>query len=181
MTLNCLLTRSQSACETFGYGSTGSSPFAWPLPSAAETGRRSMYTRRKRCLPIFHSTSTTSSPSERATLSAASRIFSNCKQRLPSLCRFHAHSNRPTKKWACAHPVVRPVTERNQSICPGQDKSKAQGPRAIHGHLKRNRVPSGTFERDAKKPQTGRLRLWRRSSRSRLRRGGSRLGGCRLR
>src|SRR6266403_3213830 len=140
MTLNCLLTRSQSACETFGYGSTGSSPFAWPLPSPIETGTRSMYTRRKRCLPIFHSTSTTSSPSERATLSAASRIFSNCKQRLPSLSRFHAHSNRPTKKWACAHPVVRPVTERSQSICPGQDKSKAQGPRAIHGHLKRNRV-----------------------------------------
>src|SRR5882762_6846855 len=33
-------------------------------------------------------------------------------------------STGPTKKWACAHPVVRPDTERNDSICPGQGKSK---------------------------------------------------------
>src|SRR5215471_16427425 len=57
-----------------------------------------MYTLRKRCLPIFHSTSTTSSPSERATRSAASRIFSNCKQRLHDQCRSTAHENRQTQK-----------------------------------------------------------------------------------
>ena len=49
-----------------------------------------MYTLRKRCLPTFHSTSTTSKPSDRATRSAASRIFSNCKQRLPGLGRSDA-------------------------------------------------------------------------------------------
>src|ERR1700757_2600735 len=63
-----------------------------------------MYTRRKRCLPIFHSTSTTSSPSERATLSAASRIFSNCKQRLPGLSRSDAHLNQPNKKVGLRPP-----------------------------------------------------------------------------
>ena len=46
-----------------------------------------MYTRRKRCLPIFHSTSTTSKPSERATRSAASRTFSKFTQRLHGLRR----------------------------------------------------------------------------------------------
>src|SRR6266446_1629529 len=63
-----------------------------------------MNTRRKRCLPIFHSTSTTSSPSERATLSAASRIFSNCKQRLPDLSRLNARCIRPNKKVGLRPP-----------------------------------------------------------------------------
>src|SRR6266849_1917876 len=57
-----------------------------------------MYTRRNRCLPIFHSTSTISRPSERATRSAASRIFSKSKQRLPDRSRSVVHSNRPNKK-----------------------------------------------------------------------------------
>src|SRR5215471_7822764 len=63
---------------------------------------RSIYTLRKRCLPIFHSTSTTSSPSERATRSAASRIFSNCNERLPGQGRSNAHYNRQTQKSGLA-------------------------------------------------------------------------------
>src|SRR5215471_18417875 len=61
-----------------------------------------MYTLRKRCLPTFHSTSTTSSPCERATRSAASRIFSNCKRRLHGQCRCNAHKSRQTQKSGLA-------------------------------------------------------------------------------
>src|SRR5258708_13557182 len=43
----------------------------------------SMVTRRKRCLPTFHSTSTTSKPSERATRSAASRMRSRSISAFP--------------------------------------------------------------------------------------------------
>src|SRR5258708_2209173 len=57
-----------------------------------------MYTRRNRCLPTFHSTSTISSPSERATRSAAPRIFSKSTQRLLDPSRFAVHSYRPNKK-----------------------------------------------------------------------------------
>ena len=94
------------------------------FPCPSDSGTRSMYTLRKRCLPTFHSTSTTSSPSDRATLSAASRIFSNCKRSLPASAgpnacsRFRvqprspdAKPGGPTKKWACAHSIVRPVTD----------------------------------------------------------------------
>ena len=109
-----------------------------------------MYTRRNRCLPIFHSTSTTSSPSERAYSLGGFANFlqlqaetprprpvlcplTSCqgKYKLPHLMACKTSPGNPagpTKKWACAHPVVRPDTERSQSICPGQDKSKAQGP-----------------------------------------------------
>ncbi len=43
-----------------------------------------MYTRRKRCLPIFHSTSTTSKPSVRATRSAARGPFPNSRRDSPA-------------------------------------------------------------------------------------------------
>ena len=73
-----------------------------PLPE----GSLSMYTRRNRCLPTFHSTSTISSPSERATLSAASRIFSKFTRRLPGQSRSKVHSNRRQQKSGLAptHP-----------------------------------------------------------------------------
>src|SRR5882672_11756427 len=61
-----------------------------------------MYTRRKRCLPTFHSTSTTSSPSERATRSAAARTFSKFTQRLPDLSRSDALPNRRQQKSGLA-------------------------------------------------------------------------------
>src|SRR2546421_378008 len=57
-----------------------------------------MYTRRNRCLPTFHSTSTISSPSDRATRSAALRIFSKSTQRLPDRSRSAVHSNRRQQK-----------------------------------------------------------------------------------
>src|SRR5262249_47861929 len=65
-----------------------------------------MYTRRNRCLPTFHSTSTISSPSERATLSATSRIFSKFTRRLPGQSRSKVHSNRRQQKSGLAptHP-----------------------------------------------------------------------------
>ena len=84
-----------------------------------------MYTRRKRCLPIFHSTSTTSRPSERATRSAAARIFSKFTQRLPGLGRSDAPTNRQQQKSGLAPTLfVRPVSERKESIFREQGKSK---------------------------------------------------------
>src|SRR6266478_6343018 len=83
-----------------------------------------MYTRRNRCLPTFHSTSTISRPSERATRSAAPRIFSKSTQRLPDLSRSAVHSNRPNKKVG-SRPLIRSTTsERNQSIFPLHCKCK---------------------------------------------------------
>ena len=87
ITLSCWLTRSQSAWLIFGKGSCTTSlapkgPAA-SLITAAGLATRSMYTRRNRCLPIFHSTSTTSRPSERATRSAAARIFSKSTAETP--------------------------------------------------------------------------------------------------
>src|SRR5882762_5015316 len=61
-----------------------------------------MYTRRNRCLPTFHSTSTISRPSERATRSAAPRIFSKSTQRLPDHSRSAVHSNRRQQKSGLA-------------------------------------------------------------------------------
>src|SRR5712671_309818 len=173
MTLNCLLTRSQSACETFGYGSTSSSPFAWPLPSPIETGTRSMYTRRKRCLPIFHSTSTTSSPSERATLSAASRIFSNCKQRLPDLSRFNARCIRPNKKVGLRPPRRATRYRAKGKYMPSARQKQGTGWAGKSHPVNRNRVPSGTSKRDAKKVLNAGLWFWRRGAGSRLWRGRS--------
>src|SRR5271169_3313244 len=65
-----------------------------------------MYTRRKRCLPIFHSTSTTSKPSERATRSAASRTFSKFTQRLHGLRRSKAQYPRRQQKSGLAPTYV---------------------------------------------------------------------------
>src|SRR6267378_3272571 len=64
-----------------------------------------MYTRRNRCLPTFHSTSTISRPSERATRSAAPRIFSKSTQRLLDPSRSALHSNRPNKKVGLRPPL----------------------------------------------------------------------------
>src|ERR1700730_13980631 len=100
MTLSCLLTRSQSAWLTFGYGLGAASSGAASADSAG--GNLSMYTRRKRCLPIFHSTSTTSRPSERATRSAASRTFSKFTRRLPGLSRSNAQFIRRQQKSGLA-------------------------------------------------------------------------------
>src|ERR1700739_1859994 len=103
MTLSCWLTRFKSAWLIFGEGLGASSP---SIASAGFAGgTRSMYTLRKRCLPIFHSTSTTSRPSERATRSAASRTFSKFNRRLPSHCRLQLHSYRPNKKVGLRPPI----------------------------------------------------------------------------
>src|SRR6202040_3201902 len=72
------------------------------LITAVGFGTRSMYTRRNRCLPTFHSTSTISRPSERATRSAAPRIFSKSTQRLPDHSRSAVHSNRRQQKSGLA-------------------------------------------------------------------------------
>jgi hypothetical protein len=61
-----------------------------------------MYTRKNLCFPTFHSTSTTSSPSERATLSAAARIRSKFTWRLPGHRRYQVHPNRRQQKSGLA-------------------------------------------------------------------------------
>src|SRR5256885_486724 len=65
-----------------------------------------MYTRKNLCFPTFHSTSTTSSPSDRATRSAAARIFSKFTRRLLRQGRYQVHSNRQQQKSGLAptHP-----------------------------------------------------------------------------
>src|SRR6266481_8024748 len=72
------------------------------LAASRPPGTLSMYTRRNRCLPTFHSTSTISRPSERATRSAAPRIFSKSTQRLPNHSRSAVHSNRRQQKSGLA-------------------------------------------------------------------------------
>src|SRR6266581_296442 len=148
MTLNCWLTRSQSAWLM--PPTAPASPSSCPEGAAGGQGR-SMYTRRKRCLPIFHSTSTTSRPSERVTRSAAARMRSKSTRRNPGShgpplvqrnIRLEpirragrgrtesrqASSGAPkaaaTKKWARAHSLVRPASERNLSIVTRSIKSK---------------------------------------------------------
>src|SRR5258708_12995295 len=61
-----------------------------------------MYTRKNLRFPTFHSTSTPSSPSERATLSAAARIFSKFTWRLPGHRRYQVHPNRRQQKSGLA-------------------------------------------------------------------------------
>src|SRR5260370_33591160 len=61
-----------------------------------------MQTRKNVCFPTFHSTSTTSSPSERATLSAAARIFSKFTWRLPGHGRYQVLPNRRKQKSGLA-------------------------------------------------------------------------------
>src|ERR1700687_631007 len=61
-----------------------------------------MYTRRNLCFPTFHSTSTTSSPSERATRAAAARICSKFTWRLPGQGRYQVHPNRRQQKSGLA-------------------------------------------------------------------------------
>src|SRR6266849_9662983 len=119
ITLNCWLTSWQSAWLIFGYGSlSASSPPKCPAASLIATagfGTRSMYTLRNRCLPTFHSTSTISSPSERATRSAAPRIFSKSTQRLPGLSRSALHSNRRQQKSGlAAHSSCDPLQSENR-------------------------------------------------------------------
>src|SRR5713226_5908762 len=75
------------------------------LAASRPPGTLSIYTRRNRCLPTFHSTSTISSPSERATRSAAARIFSKSTQRLLDPSRSALHSNRPNKKVGLRPPL----------------------------------------------------------------------------
>src|SRR5207245_4165772 len=127
ITLNCWLTRSQSEWLIFGKGSctTSVAPIvpAASLITAAGLGTRSMYTRKNRCLPIFHSTSTTSKPSERATRSAAPRIFSKSTQRLPDPSRSAMHSHRPNQKVG-SRPLIRSTRFQPQSeyIPPARQK-----------------------------------------------------------
>src|SRR6202022_3417322 len=61
-----------------------------------------MYTRKNLCFPTFQSTSTTSSPSERATRSAAARIRSKFTWRLPDHGRYQVHPNRGQQKSGLA-------------------------------------------------------------------------------
>src|SRR5579871_5429084 len=88
-----------------------------------------MYTRRKRCLPIFHSTSTTSKPSERATRSAASRIFSKFTQRLPGLGRLNARYHRQQQKSGLA-PTSKcdPLQSEVQVYSRSTVKARYRGP-----------------------------------------------------
>src|SRR3984957_11765776 len=79
-------------------------PAASVIPAPA-FGTRSMITRKKRCFPTFHSTSYISRPSDRATRSAASRIFSKSNRRLPKQCRCPLPSNRPNKKVGLRPPI----------------------------------------------------------------------------
>src|SRR5712691_6822265 len=97
------------------------------LPAPPPPATLSMYTRKNRCLPIFHSTSTISSPSERATRSAAARIFSKSTQRLLDRSRSAVHSNRPNKKVGSRPLSLRPASERSQSIFPLHCKCKIRG------------------------------------------------------
>src|SRR5437667_367664 len=132
ITLSCWLTRSQSAWLIFGNGSftTLLAPSVPPasLITAAGFGTRSMYTRRNRCLPIFHSTSTISRPSERATRSAASRIFSKSKQRLLDRSRSAVHSNRPNKKVGL-RPLLRATRLRAKlKYIPAVRQKQDKGP-----------------------------------------------------
>src|SRR5882672_2689354 len=132
ITLNCWLTSWQSEWLIFGYGSlAASSPPKCPAASlipAAGFGTRSMYTLRNRCLPIFHSTSTISRPSERATRSAASRILSKSKQRLPDRSRSAMHSNRPNKKVGL-RPLLRATRFRAKSkYIPAARQKQDKGP-----------------------------------------------------
>src|SRR6267143_1641103 len=68
-----------------------------------------MYTRKNLCFPTFHSTSTISSPSERATRSAAARMLSKFTRRLPDRSRYQLHPNRNQQKSGLAptHPCDR--------------------------------------------------------------------------
>ena len=88
-----------------------------------------MYTRRNLCFPTFHSTSAISSPSERATRSAASRIFSRFTRRLPGPCRYQVHSNRPNKKVG-SRPLIRATRFRakQEYIPPTRQKQDTGGP-----------------------------------------------------
>src|SRR3981189_1842130 len=91
-----------------------------------------MYTRRNRCLPTFHSTSTISRPSERATRSAAPRIFSKSTQRLPDHSRSAVHSNRRQQKSGLAptHSATRfrAKTEYIPAARQKQDTGGCQNP-----------------------------------------------------
>src|SRR5260370_6942468 len=99
------------------------------LAASRPPGTLSMYTRRNRCLPTFHSTSTISRPSERATRSAAPRIFSKSTQRLPDHSRSAVHSNRRQQKSGLAptHGATRfrakieyiPAARQKQDTAPG--------------------------------------------------------------
>src|SRR5260370_33852740 len=70
-------------------------------------------------------------PTDRATRSAAPRIFSKSTQRLPDLSRSAVHSNRPNKKVG-SRPLIRSTTsERNQSIFPLHCKCKIRAIRVL--------------------------------------------------
>jgi hypothetical protein len=96
-----------------------------------------MYTRRNLCFPTFHSTSAISSPSERATRSAASRIFSRFTRRLPGPCRYQVHSNRPNKKVG-SRPLIRATRFRakQQYIPPARQKQDTGRPRLLFADRK---------------------------------------------
>src|SRR4029434_3676896 len=115
-----------------------------------------MYTLRKRCLPLFHSTSTTSRPSERATLSAASRIFSNCKQRLPGLGRSNAHYNRQTQKSGLAPtPSCDPLQSETAVYALGQTKARHRGLAGWRENKARPIYLEGAGARDKRHPAYG--------------------------
>src|SRR5260370_28250318 len=104
-----------------------------------------MYTRRNRCLPTFHSTSTTSSPSERATRSAAPRIFSKSTQRLPDPSRSALHSNRPQQKSGlAAHSSCDPLQSEIRVYSPCKAKAR-YGPQPHPGPSFRAPVVAGVF------------------------------------
>src|SRR5260370_22175300 len=95
-----------------------------------------MYTLRNRCLPTFHSTSTISSPSERATRSAAPRIFSKSTQRLPDPSRSALHSNRPQQKSGlAAHSSCDPLQSENTVYSPCTAKPRYPAPPCSHRPL----------------------------------------------
>src|SRR5258706_355484 len=109
------------------------------LAASRPPGTLSMYTLRNRCLPIFHSTSTISRPSERATRSAASRIFSKSKQRLPDRSRSVVHSNRPNKKVGL-RPLLRATRLRAKlKYIPAVRQKQDKGPSAKTLHSSQTR------------------------------------------
>src|SRR4029077_17198163 len=129
ITLNCLLTLSQSRCPTppyFALASVAGPVSASPTPPASGfTGTRSIDTRRNLCLPTFHSTSTTSSPSARATRSAASRTFSSFTRSLPGQQPAPVHSVRlQQKSGLCAHSSCDPLQSETTVYSRNTTKSR---------------------------------------------------------
>lgn len=101
-------------------------------------------TRRKRCFPTFHSTSNISRPTDRATRSAASRIFSKSNRRLPEQCRCPVHSNRPNKKVGLRPPIrATRFRAKRQYIPPSSQKQDTTRLRLFYASGLSLHVPQG--------------------------------------